>query len=226
MAQRVPVLDEYYFKDGRRRLTRLARKGGISKAGENRIAREGRKAIELVLKQVVDDVRTVYRRSGNAYNVMRYGGIRVTGSTLSNLRAQILGPSYIRALEEGTTIKPTTSRYLAIPIFEALRPDKTPKLPSPRSWRNIKKTFVYTSKDGRKFIAYNEQGKLKIIYVLVDEVEMPRIAALRQAYDRRAGVIKAELERALLVELDRPENRLMNKARLATAAVASTRGRR
>lgn len=112
-------------------------------------------------------------------------GISVTGArSFSSLRGRIYAQPWVSIHVSGGIIKPTGDRkYLAIPLFSALRPDGRPKFRSPLSWKRFG-TFVYKSKDGRKFIAYHPKGKrgLVIIYRLIDEVEIPqRIRLLLKA---------------------------------------------
>lgn len=230
MARKVPVLEATF---GGNRTTRLGRIGnlsnhGISQRGENRIMRVAREEIRRVMVRVVDDVKKDYFRTGNAYNVMRYEGIRVNGTTLGTLRATLLGPTYIAQLEGGGTIEPTRSQKLAIPILFGLKPDNTPKLPSPRSWANIVKTFVYKSKiTGRSYIAYSEKtqprwgnpekmGELRILYVLVDEVEIEGRGKILAAFNRYKGLIEDAIYQAFMDEIDRKENHVLPKARITT----------
>jgi hypothetical protein len=115
-----------------------------------------------------------------------YSGIRIYGrASLSNLRAQVQVYPWIMAQEYGAHIEPTGGRkYLAIPIFFGLRADGSPKFLNPASWKRFG-SFVYTSKaDGRKFLAYKAKtdNQLKILYVLVDDVELkPKLGLVRTA---------------------------------------------
>jgi len=153
------------------------RAGGLSKAAENRITVKTREALRKVLQ---DTVRTAFAdgaiRSGNARNIMR-AGVRVFGSrNISSLRGHVLGPEYILAQENGAKIVPKSARALAVPLAPAaVRPDGTPKLPGPRSWKNIKNTFIWKSrKTGKAYIVYREGAQMVFLYILLDEVELSK----------------------------------------------------
>lgn len=150
---------------------------GVSGAANARIAKALRPALKRALVNTVEDAVNVqgFKRSRNAYNIMRTG-IRVFGSSVSNMRGHIIGPEYVLSHENGSTIRPKQSAKLAIPILFGVRSDGTPKLPRPRSWKGIKQTFVYVSKrTGESYLAYRDAGaELKIIYLLVDEVVLTK----------------------------------------------------
>ena len=133
---------------------------GMSKAAEQRVARKVREGLKRLLTEVAKDaIEDMGTRSGNARNVMLFGGVRAFGTTLGSLRGHIVGPGYIKAQEEGATITPKQAAGLAIPFGAALRPDGTPKLPGPRSWQNIENTFWFKSrKTGKVYLVYKNMN--------------------------------------------------------------------
>jgi hypothetical protein len=190
-------------------IARIARPAKISGAAEARIMRQVRGELDGILKKVVVEAFTLPGGFGiqtkSAFNSMRYTGVRVFGTTFNTLRGHILGPYYIRRMEEGGTIEPRNAMALAIPMPAALRPDGTPKLPGPRSWLNIKKTFIWVKKStGRAFIVYkNPKGSqyaMTFLYVLVEEAEVRQNPALGRAWDRNKGDLIQTLGRAMTLE--------------------------
>jgi hypothetical protein len=94
--------------------------------------------------------------------------------SLNELRGQFYAYPWLFAHEFGAEIHPHSSQYLALPIYNALRPDGSPKYRDPKSWQRWG-SFVYTQRTtGRKFLAYKDAGgELRILYILVDKVTIP-----------------------------------------------------
>jgi hypothetical protein len=185
-----------------------ATKAGLSGRAEDRIAKKTREEMrDVYLRTINDAFMDGGVRSGNARNIMR-AGVRVFGSrNITNLRGYVLGPSYIAKQNEGGVITPKNSKKLAIPLDAALRPDGTPKLPGPRSWSNIRNTFIYKSKkNGRAYIAYNNGpgGRLVLLYALVDRVELSKNKGfLDRPFSIYAPQIADAFADAFLLELSR-----------------------
>lgn len=190
---------------------------GVSGRAQGRIARTVREAIR---KALLDTVIDAYRdgsapyRTGNARNVMRYG-VRAFGQTFTGLRGHIIGPDYIAAHENGATILPKKAKALAIPLPAAQRPDGSPKLPGPRSWRNIRRTFIYKSrKTGKAYIAFKgASGRLTLLYVLVDSVTLSKYSGfLARSWERQIPDIVEALGNALFFEMSQVD--LLSLARV------------
>lgn len=196
----------------------LGRKGRLAVGAENRMAAKMREQLRDILRQVVLDARTdgsLPYRTGRSFRTM-LGGARAFGTRFSNIRGHIIGPGYIKLMEEGGTIYPTQASALSIPLEAALRPDGTPKLPGPRSWQNILKTFIYKSKNtGRLYIAYKgANGRLTLLYLLVDEAEFQSRRFLRKAWQQRTDDLMRAFGSILLEEFDRVD--LLALARVTT----------
>ena len=116
--------------------------------------------------------RTLSRRSGDLIQSIK-DSVRVTGNTLANVQGGIGGAFYLRTHEYGATIRPKKAKYLAIPLPEALNANGTPKLASPRQWKN---TFVKQSKAGNLLIFQKRGRQIVPLYVLKKEVKIrPRL---------------------------------------------------
>jgi len=76
--------------------------------------------------------------------------------------------------EYGCTITPKKGNYLTVPLTAAAASNKA---------RNFVSTFVYTSKSGNKFIAWERGGKLELLFWLTDSVTIPERSFLRSGFD-------------------------------------------
>lgn len=180
-------------------------KSSLSRKSETRIARRMRQELKEVLRKTVIDARRdggAPMRTGRSFAIMR-NGVRSFGTSFNTLRGHIIGPGYIKAHEEGATIRPKNAKALAIPLPAALRPDGTPKLPGPRSWQNVAKTFIYKSKKtGRAYIAYKgASGRLTLLYVFVEEAHIRERRFLRKAWSRNKGDLMQTFGRLLMAEM-------------------------
>lgn len=187
-----------YSQDAKRfraaiRPSLVGRLAQIEPAISNRAAEE---IYDWLFEVIRDAMRATSLRDENG-NILRQlrGGVRVTGrANLNALRGAIWTYPWIFAHEYGADIVPTTSEYLAIPIFYGLRADGSPKFKNPRSW-NRYGSFVYTQRaTGKKFLAYKskETGDLRILYILVDKTTIPaRLGLNRMANSRVAALLTA-----------------------------------
>lgn len=184
-----------------RSLGRLTQAKGFTIRSQARMAREMREAIERRLENVIQDSYPV--RTGKSQRTSR---ARAFGTTLTNMRGTITGPANIKVLNEGAEINPANGEYLTIPFGFALRPDGTPKLPSARSWQNIKKTFVYKSKKtGQLYIAYKngdgEDAKVVVLYVLVETASIMPRGFLNKGWARQTPALGREIGNIMMREL-------------------------
>ena len=183
-----------------RAFTLLSRAEGFSGRAEGRMASRMRDAIRNALMAVImeSDWPT---RTGRSQRIA-LGGVRAFGTRFTDLRGHILAPMHIQRLEEGGVIVPTRAGALAIPFGQALRPDGTAKLPGPRAWANIKKTFIYKSKrTGKGYIAYKEGKTLICLYVLVDMVEIDAQWFMRTEWQRVKQFLAARFGDIMLDEI-------------------------
>jgi hypothetical protein len=226
--RRVNLVDQYLFGNANSKFVRSTadERLGITNAIEREVLRIVRPRLRQIMISVVDDIRKIYNRSGNAYNIMRYEGVRVTGSTFANLRVQIIGPEYLKLLDEGGKIRPKNTKYLAIPLppqfgGEGARPDGTPKLSSPRAWKNIVKTFVLKAKTTKKlYLAYRVKGEKRprLLYALVKLVRVTGRKRIAKVYAARRvemeNLLTAEIQRAFFAYVDDPKRHLLAIARI------------
>ena len=116
--------------------------------------------------------RTLSRRSGGMIASIRES-VTVSGDRLADIEGGIGGAPYLRTHEHGATIRPKKAKYLAIPLPEALNPDGTPRVASPRQWKN---TFVARSRNGNLLIFQKRGRHIVPLYVLKREVRIrPRL---------------------------------------------------
>jgi hypothetical protein len=184
------------------------------------MAVEMREAIRRELQNAVFESRFPVR-TGRGRNIA-LNGARAFGSSFNSLRGHIVAPGYIKMLEEGGDILPERSEWLAIPFGYALRPDGTPKLPSPRSWQNIRKTFIYKSKKtGGLYIAYKDGDSLQVLYVLVEMVEVKGRGFLAKAWARRQSALARSFGQTMLSEISRVD--LLKLSRVTYKGRGNTR---
>jgi hypothetical protein len=146
--------------------------------------------------------RTLSRRSGRLIASIKES-VTVRGQRLADIEGGIGGAVYLRTHEHGATIRPKKAKYLAIPLPEALNADGTPKLASPRQWKN---TFVARSKNGNLLIFQRRGRHIVPLYVLKREVKIrPRLGlgdTLRAGLPHFVDRAMSRMARAMLE--DRP----------------------
>lgn len=180
----------------------LNRAQGFSGRAQIRMAQKMREVLRVALERTIDDNFPV--RTGRT-KAQAMGGVRVFGTTFNNIRGHIIAPSYIALMDQGGEIEPQQAEFLAIPFGYALRPDGTPKLPGPRSWKNIVNTFVYKSKrTGGLYIAFKTaDGSLQVLYTLVEMAEFRPRRFLQKAWRQQQGDLMQEFGQIMLEEIAR-----------------------
>lgn len=121
---------------------------------------------------------------GNVIRNQLRGGIRARGlKSLRTLSVTLRVKPYLYAMEYGKDgVTPKSSKFFTIPIFHGLRSDGTPKFRKASAWKRYG-SFVWVSpKTGKKFLAYKSKtdGGLKIIYALVEKIDIPARLGLRK----------------------------------------------
>lgn len=204
----------------------LLRAQGLSGRATTRVTRVTRDAIRQAL---TDTIIRAYRDGSAPFRTGRtrlrlLSGVRAQGSTLINLKGWIVGPTYVEAHEEGSTITPKRARALAIPLPPALRADGTPKLPGPNSWRNIVGTFIYKSRrTGQAYIAYKTAaGDLTLLYVLVDSATLSKYKGfLSRSWELEKNSIMVAIGNAMLFEMGQVD--MLSLARVTFAGRGRSR---
>lgn len=182
---------------------RLRKAKGFSGRAQQRMAQAMREAIERRLENVIEDSFPV--RTGRS---KRSSNARAFGTSFSGLRGQIIGPANIKALNDGAEINPQEGEYLAVPFGEALRPDGTPKLPGPLSWKNIKKTFIYKSKKtGELYVAYKrgdgDDATVVCLYVLLEMATVLPRRFMDKAWRSQGPALGREFGNIMVSEISR-----------------------
>ncbi|QXN71092.1 minor tail protein [Rhodobacter phage RcDurkin] len=178
---------------------------GFSGRAETRMTRLMRDELRKALMRTVVNATKDFSKSGRARAQM-LEGIRTFGQNFNNLRGHIMGPVYIKAHEDGTTIVPDNAEKLAIPLPAALRADgRTPKLPGPNSWRNVGSFIFKSKKTGHSYVAYRAADKsLVLLYLLVDEVTLKEHSGfLRKAWNRQVAPLGRAMGRIMMEEISK-----------------------
>ena len=130
------------------------------------------------------------KRSGRGLNNMK-GDVR---STADEVRGQILVPFPLSVHEDGAVIR-KKGKMLAIPLPDALDSRGRPLKRGPRAWRD---TFVARSKKGNLLIFQKRGREIVPLYVLKDQVKIPRRLGMGVTLDKAAPVyIERVFHRAL-----------------------------
>lgn len=119
-----------------------------------------------VIADVAENVGGAGERSRLIASLLKSS--RAVGTSLSTLEGRYSGVYYAWLHEYGGQVTPRQAKVLTLPLPAALRPDGTPKLKSPRSWKRFG-TFTYTSRStGQSYLAYRGAGgKLVLLYVFI-----------------------------------------------------------
>jgi hypothetical protein len=205
MAARRPIYDTRDFAQRFRETIRPAMVGRI-KYIEPRMANRQAAALYEWLYSVVDQATRasgLSSRKGKLRSQL-FGGIRVTGAnSLRTLKGRIWAYPWIFPHEFGATIEPTGGRkYLTIPIDHALRADGSPKYQRASAWKRWN-SFVYKPKgdSGPKFIAYKAANReLRLLYLLVEEVEIPKRLRLNDMANADLGALLADFGQIFVQE--------------------------
>jgi hypothetical protein len=107
---------------------------------------------------------------------------------LDDVEASIAGP---RIHELGGVITPRRSRYLAIPLDNALNFQGVPLRPGPRFWKD---TFVRKSRKGN-LIIFQKRGPGKIVplYLLKKRVRIPARLGLQATLDTAVPLFQEQI---------------------------------
>lgn len=177
-----------------RQLIRPSLQGNVLRAEPTMAMRMADELFEFLRNIIVETLRVTDLNDDKAELRRQLNqGIRVIGrNSLRTLQGRIDVYPWVFPHEFGGTLEPNNAQYLTVPLYYALRADGTPKYRTAGAWRRWG-SFIYTQKStGRKFIAYKgASGDLRILYILVDQVEIPARLGLNRMGDRMLGTLLA-----------------------------------
>ncbi len=107
------------------------------------------------------------RRSGELVRRLP-NAAKVTGKTIEKVEGRVSLPTRYAVQERGGTIKPANSKYVFIPLPEAL--DRSGKPKPPKSFRN---TFVSESRKGNLLIFQKKGREIVPLFLLRKKVRIP-----------------------------------------------------
>lgn len=117
---------------------------------------------------------------------------RDAGDVVVRLEAS---PKYAATHEYGATIKPTRSRYLAIPLGAMKTRAGVSRVPSPRS---VPDAFFWQSKAGNKFIARaRPDGGIEPLFLLREQVRIKARPFIRPSLAEAAAGLRRRLGAAV-----------------------------
>lgn len=223
------IVDASIPQSGISKLRGLAEGIAVEEIAAPRVAIATERWLARVAQQA--SRRFPYRKTGRTATAIA-GSAKVTGGTrFDTIRGYFYVDPAVAAHEYGARISPRRVQYLAIPIWDALRPDGTPKRSGPRAWKSMK-TFVWTNKrTGRKYIVYSRKKKengsnLVFLYVLVDMIELRATRTLRNTYDRMLPELYTEISTILRDSILKAyEARIKEAERKQKALIAAGRGK-
>ena len=170
----------------------LIQNGGVG-ATEPRIAARAAVALQDWLMDVVAETVQASRLRDpdrNVYNQLMQG-VKITGrSSLSTLVGRVDAYPWLFPHEFGAHIVPKGHKYLAIPLFHAMRPDGSLKYNNPSSWGRWG-AFVYKQKrTGKLFLAYKgADGELRVLYILLPFVNIKATLGLNVTAKKALGAL-------------------------------------
>lgn len=90
--------------------------------------------------------------------------------------------------EYGCNITASKAKYLTVPMTAQA---------AGRKAKSFSNTFVYTSKNGNKFIARSVNGELELLYWLTKSVHIPERSFLRAGFDEHRKEVERKTEKIL-----------------------------
>lgn len=169
----------------------------ISKRIEAQAARLMRAALLVALRNAMIEAagtRDAPRRTGYGLRESATGA-RAFGQNFASLRGHIVAPGRMVAHERGTTIYPE-GEYLAVPIYDGLRADGSPKLRNPNQWRAYGSFVIKGKKTGRLFIVRKDPtspNRLLWLYVLVESVDLKKHKGwATRAWSKQLPLLRAQ----------------------------------
>lgn len=151
----------------------------ITKRKQAAIVREMRAALKDALRNAMVEAEAsgdAPKRTGRSIRIAQTGA-RAFGQNFANLRGHIIAPGRLVAHENATEILPQEGEYLAVPIYDGLRADGSPKLLNPNQWRQYGSFTIKGKKTGRLYIVRKDPSnpkRLQFLYVLVESVQLSK----------------------------------------------------
>ncbi len=149
------------------------------------------------------------RKSGKLDASLRQN-IKVTGSSLRNIKGTYRGIYYAPLLEYGGIIEPTHESsgdypaQLAIPLDHVKRPDGSLKLGGPKAWSSRYNTFTYVSKKtGQAYLAYKDKnsGRLILLFMFIPEARVTAKLGLRRAHAANLRILANTIGRIMVAAM-------------------------
>lgn len=169
----------------------------ISRRIEAQAARLMREALRSALQSAMSEAAArgdAPRRTGRGIQAA-VSGSRAFGQNFASLRGHIIAPGRMVAHEDGSTIYPE-GEYLAVPIFDGLRSDGSPKLMNPNQWRAHGSFTIRGKTSGRLFIVRKDPSnpnQLLFLYVLVESVTLKKHRGwATRAWQKQLPLLRAE----------------------------------
>lgn len=168
----------------------------ISRRIEAQAARLMREALKRALMDAMLEASangTAPRRTGVGIR-SAVSGARAFGQNFASLRGHIMAIGRMVAHEQGSTIYPS-GEYLAIPIYDGLRADGSPKLRNPNQWRAYGSFVIMGKRTKKLYIVRKDKnsGSLQFLYVLVESVTMRKhVGWASRSWAKQIPLLRAE----------------------------------
>lgn len=170
----------------------------ISRRIQAQASRLMREALKSALRDAMLEAASsglAPRRTGSSIAAAATGA-RAFGTNFAGLRGHIIAPGRLVAHQNATEITPQNGEYLAVPIFDGVRADGSPKLGNPNQWRRFGSFTIKGKKTGKLYIVRkdpNNSSRLMFLYVLVESVQLSKHAGwASRAWAKQLPYLRAE----------------------------------
>lgn len=145
---------------------------------------------------------TLSSRSGRLVRAL-LRSVKVKGSTVNTIEAEIRLTGYAPIHEFGGTITPKRGKFLTIPLPAALDGQGVPKMRRARDWPN---TFVAKTKKGNLVIFQRRGAEIIPLYVLKTSVTIPPRLGVREAVNKKLPYFRSRLADRLVKAVEKKGN--------------------
>lgn len=141
------------------------------------------------------------KRTGDLVKALQRGAEVTHSGKLTSVEGRVYLPRQYHVHEYGGTLRPTSGKYLFVPLPAALTSNGKPKKMRPRDWRG---TFIAESRKGNLLLFQRKGPRLIPLYALKPKAKIRPRLGLRQNIRRGVPAFADRALEALLDEILKP----------------------